>query len=565
MAQWLEGKRMTKVKMTVIVTKTGGGEGEWDDDDSSDKDWDEDSDSSGWSEDDRPVDGEDDTGSEWEEEASDRFSWIAHVSTIPSDRVTRGAKRAEQAALALATSMPSAASDDDAVRLDTTPGGPPSFSIARKSHHNYLFAGESIESLRPLKAPESEHPSAQIKRESTHFRKRKDLLGAGNGARTSCVPDTGKDKSGGERVKLLLKMGGNSAVQQQYLDMFLAHIKHPDVFEDQLQERARVLMSIKSHLNGCLLSVSDEKLAELEGTVLIEDNSMAKELFKRGLKVENVENYYRIHAPEPDANGKIKPFAFYFWRKDGPHDNTPTDDKVFGALIYNPGAYRRATDQQELVKEAIDYAILKRGNLERRATAGGKMANMSIGLQANRGALTVTPVADADLKAKLMQYSPIIDAEKWALLQAFLPGPADKMRNICKEYNLLNSYGIPTKSSWASFAYAAYSHKDKADRTISSGLVSLRPPDMPRNEANFVYVRYRLVIEGITGMRWWWQAGEDLHGTTWNNVMVREMQTQGRFSWVRLAGTSPNAGQWTTVDVVTKRLMTAATNYTAPH
>ncbi|KDQ07038.1 hypothetical protein BOTBODRAFT_181013 [Botryobasidium botryosum FD-172 SS1] len=165
-------------------------------------------------------------------------------------------------------------------------------------------------------------------------------------------PAKGNDKG---IVSNLIKSTVNErgdAIEEQYLTYFMTHVqKHMEArakFDDQVDQRMCVMDTLKAthqlghwaHQRAIWLgyeSIPDEQ-AEVE---VIDDT------------------YHHIHTPKPDpVTSKEQAWALYFWKKDGPDDNKPSKDKIFGAVIYNPTQYWKAVeDEHKLTKRAITYAI----------------------------------------------------------------------------------------------------------------------------------------------------------------------------------------------------------------
>ncbi|KDQ13116.1 hypothetical protein BOTBODRAFT_45332 [Botryobasidium botryosum FD-172 SS1] len=139
-------------------------------------------------------------------------------------RLNRAAKCTQEATSALAASMRPVAS--------SLGGG----DVLSQGYHNYLFAGESTESLHPPKVSESEHTASQPSRSQLELLapREKDLLKKVMEHALCAHPMP--DKVVHACVKKLLKLGETHAVQQQYLNIFLAHIENPGVVGAQLQE-----------------------------------------------------------------------------------------------------------------------------------------------------------------------------------------------------------------------------------------------------------------------------------------------------------------------------------------
>ncbi|KDQ05891.1 hypothetical protein BOTBODRAFT_49657 [Botryobasidium botryosum FD-172 SS1] len=537
--------------------------------------------------------------------------------TFPNVPTPSGAPEASNVPKATGVSQPiNVPKSTDALPSALATPLPPSSSLSRRSSHGYLLDGETKKNTRPAIiegiVEDRQSLKPQLKPLNSKWKYplkdsfRRILTGWSNGAdedmlllaspvlfwnktlRAALEHHKCKSKGNMDCLAAIIARadeGRSIDTCQQYLDAFLSYI-HNEAGEDErlsalLQERAKVLGEVRaSHEVGRTARQQEiwigfqripaREEMSLTGKVLVESNRCWEECEEQGWEVERVNNYWRIEAPGADSK---RMWAFNFWRKNGPNDNEPSEAKTFGKLIYNAENYRRAFGEQELVRKAVEYAAEHRQPLVRVSNAQGTMVKAPLGIHATNGIAHTPEPLDEELKGMLREYRPGL-ISLYSVRQLQLLNTAISL-SICAASNLLNEFGIPTGSSYASFAYCALSHKDKGDRTKTMGMVTERPPkvvqrclvlfnlltkpaQISRDEANFVYVSYRLVIESAPGMLWWWDGADCLHGTTWSRVMIEKGKTKKGFSWPKLAKNAPEQGQWTMVDVVTSCLLAAA-------
>lgn len=74
-----------------------------------------------------------------------------------------------------------------------------------------------------------------------------------------------------------------------------------------------------------------------------------------------------------------------------------------------------------------------------------------------------------------------------------------------------------------------------------------------RDESNFVYASWKLIVELEDQAHWIWDARSDLHGTTLNRLCASQPG-----SWKRYAHKHPDKGQWSRANVITKAATAAA-------
>ena len=141
-----------------------------------------------------------------------------------------------------------------------------------------------------------------------------------------------------------------------------------------------------------------------------------------------------------------------------------------------------------------------------------------------------------------------------------------------KSKSLRNILGYPTLSSFGTFAYCASLHIDKDD-SATSGFVMKRPPNVSfsevlwfsdddknqvkRHESNFVFASRALVIELTNQAYWFWNAQDDAHGSTFNDLALRHPRSYRRYVTLEKAD---NKAQWTRVLVMPHTVVAANLN-----
>lgn len=164
-----------------------------------------------------------------------------------------------------------------------------------------------------------------------------------------------------------------------------------------------------------------------------------------------------------------------------------------------------------------------------------------------------------------------VQALSFAFLRGFLPHSADEQYYQAKKNYLINDLGRPDVSSFAAYGYAAGLHVDR-DICVSHGWVfqrsehvCLKPLSLPllhlgtlqvtRKESNFVYGDYKLIVELSHDARWFWDAKEDAHGTTSNNVAMSKPKR-----WKDCIVSKPDMAQWTYAQTIPKAVANATLN-----
>jgi hypothetical protein len=79
--------------------------------------------------------------------------------------------------------------------------------------------------------------------------------------------------------------------------------------------------------------------------------------------------------------------------------------------------------------------------------------------------------------------------------------------------------------------------------------------EVKRNESNFVYYDYKLILELAQDMHWFWRAWIDAHGTTTNNLVMCKPE-----KWKRYIIKDGEAAQWTSVQTIPRTVANAMQN-----
>src|SRR5436190_12375401 len=67
---------------------------------------------------------------------------------------------------------------------------------------------------------------------------------------------------------------------------------------------------------------------------------------------------------------------------------------------------------------------------------------------------------------------------------------------------------------------------------------------IPRHESNFMWARYKLIVEMAENCFWFWNATDDEHGTSMNRIAIRHPENYEQS--FKKAG-AQDAAQWTRV------------------
>ncbi|KAF8053701.1 hypothetical protein FPV67DRAFT_1462010, partial [Lyophyllum atratum] len=105
----------------------------------------------------------------------------------------------------------------------------------------------------------------------------------------------------------------------------------------------------------------------------------------------------------------------------------------------------------------------------------------------------------------------------------------------------INRLGYPNTSAFGTYAYCASSHVDRDD-SCTCGWVMRRSAQMKRSESNFVWSSHGVVIEMAERLFWFWDAPNDSHGTTTNDLALSHPANYGAY-----IKSAPDRAQWTRV------------------
>jgi hypothetical protein len=107
-----------------------------------------------------------------------------------------------------------------------------------------------------------------------------------------------------------------------------------------------------------------------------------------------------------------------------------------------------------------------------------------------------------------------------------------------------------------------------ADQTRYCVFQHVLPCDFPpglhilqiqREESNFVYGDYKLIVELSHDAHWFWDATKDAHGTTSNKLAMSKPDR-----WKKYIAGQPNAAQWTCAQTIPYAVASSASNSKQP-
>ncbi|KAF8219891.1 hypothetical protein L208DRAFT_1382841 [Tricholoma matsutake] len=156
------------------------------------------------------------------------------------------------------------------------------------------------------------------------------------------------------------------------------------------------------------------------------------------------------------------------------------------------------------------------------------------------------------LRMDIKKYNPAIQAINFAFMQGFLPNFAKEQYAKAAEKKLINHLGRPNTSSFVTYAYCAGLHVDN-DESVTHGWVIKRGIKVTRQESNFVWGNYKLILELNQGSHWFWRSDTDAHGTMTNRIVMKHpgtWKTPERLD-------SEEDAQWTWVNTIPKAVADA--------
>ncbi|GLB45607.1 hypothetical protein LshimejAT787_2400650 [Lyophyllum shimeji] len=356
---------------------------------------------------------------------------------------------------------------------------------------------------------------------------------------------------------------------------------------DNAQEYRKVLKRAMDSGKRCrkqakwigLERVPNNKLERLEGRHFVETLDQVAKGIKSGLFNENGficvnGTMHRICAPLPSFTQMT---SIILWTKNGSDDSNPTWEKVFGAIVYNLHKLDKSFDEDnQWVADEMDATIsalksnssvprgarLKTGGTMVKTLGGhsgfGLLYNSTVKVpelaSQNPGAKTVQKTERLkQLRMRMKVTGPLLQGRHWEFLHGFLPPFAlQQMMTARQASGTTNCLGYPNTSAFGTYAYCASSHVDR-DESATSGWVMKRPPQVKRDESNFVFHSHGVVVEMAEGMYWFWNAPKDFHGTTINEVALQRPKTYQKYM-----STAPNRAQWTRATVLTSAVVAAA-------
>ncbi|KAF8074472.1 hypothetical protein FPV67DRAFT_1445537 [Lyophyllum atratum] len=285
---------------------------------------------------------------------------------------------------------------------------------------------------------------------------------------------------------------------------------------------------------------------------------------------------HRICAP-PAEDQRMR--SIILWTKDGPDDENPTWNKVFGGVVYNVHKLDKTfgdenqlvTDEMTGVELAVQYVFIDRSH--RIATGGtmvkapGHQAAFGQPYQAtiysqikpmevtskNPKPATIEKVQKIEqLRMRMKHGTAVLQGKHWEFLSGFLHPFAEVQLNAAKQATgSINRLGYPNTSAFGTYAYCASSHVDRDD-SCTCGWVMRRSAQMKRSESNFVWSSHGVVIEMAERLFWFWDAPNDSHGTTTNDLALSHPANYGAY-----IKSAPDRAQWTRVTVLPSAVLAA--------
>ncbi|KAL0957303.1 hypothetical protein HGRIS_001114 [Hohenbuehelia grisea] len=325
------------------------------------------------------------------------------------------------------------------------------------------------------------------------------------------------------------------------------------------------------------LRVTDETLNDMKGKVIIEsteimDMGVASGAFTPKDCYIIDDTWTRICRP--GSSGKEFE-SLVFWCPDSPDDHQPTEAKIFGYALYGADVRTNITShygQQAVETEMknIVHSVQFRENIKRAMQTVGTMVKSSIGTVSTNGvthsipahvdvlspnarpATRTTIQEQQSLRVEIERAAPVLQNRMYMFLCGFMPHLAEQQLEVARSCNLINRFGAPNYSSFASYGYSAAFHTDNDD-TVTEGWVSGRSANIKPDESNFAWADFKLVVELEQNVHWCWDAKRHAHGTSMNRLCATRPN-----SWKSWAKNHPADGQWSRANVITHATASAA-------
>ncbi|KAL0960044.1 hypothetical protein HGRIS_011692 [Hohenbuehelia grisea] len=246
------------------------------------------------------------------------------------------------------------------------------------------------------------------------------------------------------------------------------------------------------------ISVTDETLNDMKGKVIIESTEIMDMGVASGAFTPK--DCYIIddtwtHICRPGSSGKEFE-SLVFWCPDSPDDHQPTEAKIFGYALYGADVCTNITShygQQAVETEMknIVHSVQFRENIKQAMQTVGTMVKSSIGTVSTNGvthsipahvdvlspnarpATQTTIQEQQSLRVEIERAAPVLQNRMYMFLCGFMPHLAEQQLEVARSCNLINRFGAPNYSSFASYGYSAVFHTDNDD-TVTEGWVSGR-------------------------------------------------------------------------------------------
>ncbi|KAJ8482679.1 hypothetical protein ONZ45_g14864 [Pleurotus djamor] len=313
-----------------------------------------------------------------------------------------------------------------------------------------------------------------------------------------------------------------------------------------------------------------KELEKMKGKVIIESEEILRMGVQSGAFKEDEchmidDSWTRICRPGPIGK-TLEPIIL--WSPRTAKDFRPTEDKIFGAVLYGgdvrtniTSAYGQAT--VELAMNAMVNAIQSRENVKRHMITIGTLVKTSMGKTSTNGvshdisihvdaagpqareATRLKIQEQQSLRVEITRATPILQLRMFAYLEGFMPHYAERQMHVARTSGLVNRLGTPDTTAFASYGYAAAFHVDDDD-TITEGWISGRSSNIQSDESNFAWADFKVLLELEQHTHWTWDAKHHHHGTSMNRLCAQKPN-----SWKTWAKHHPEDGQWSRANVIT--------------
>ncbi|KAJ8515949.1 hypothetical protein ONZ45_g6684 [Pleurotus djamor] len=274
------------------------------------------------------------------------------------------------------------------------------------------------------------------------------------------------------------------------------------------------LNSGRKHTTVLLGFVVSKEVKAMKNRFVVEnpsliDEGVAAKAFKRHECVLVDDSWVRICAPGPSSD---EPENLILWGTDDPEDLTPTEEKIFGAVMFRGGVKSNVHSEygHQVVKTAVKNivdSVVQRNRMKRHMRQLGTMVKTSLGTTSTFSVTHEIPVPvpkekpqmtvayeakiqrQKSLRVEVASATPVLQNRSFAYLEAFLPHYARQQMEVALDTGLINRFGSPDTAAFASYAYVAADHVDNDDSIL-------------RDESNFFWPEYKLILELDLDTHW---------------------------------------------------------------